>query len=132
MMFPAPAFLHIYQAMALSWEGDHHNQLVANKANSELLDFELDAGFWQGLENDHECWAKQLMHGCQLADPDTDWETHMLQLKAIDSPQGVARLVKQKFALAYKCSTATPQTLSAHAANAAPTASGCTNLMIVD
>ncbi len=36
--------------------------------------------------------------GSQLADPDTDWETHMLQLKAIDSPKGVTRLAKQKFA----------------------------------
>jgi hypothetical protein len=82
------------------------NKLVANKANSELLDFVLDAGVYQGLENDHDCcncWAKQLMHVSglqylQLADPDTDWETHMLQLKAINSPQGAARLAKQKFA----------------------------------
>jgi hypothetical protein len=72
--------------------------LVANKANSELLDFVLDAGLYQGLEEDHDCWALQLMHGLQLADPDTDWETHMLQLKAIDSPKGVTRLAKQKFA----------------------------------
>jgi hypothetical protein len=74
------------------------NKLVANKANSELLDFVLDAGLYQGLEEDHDCWALQLMHGLQLADPDTDWETHMLQLKAIDSPKGVTRLAKQKFA----------------------------------
>ncbi len=32
------------------------------------------------------------------SDPDTDWETHMLQLKAIDSSKGVTRLAKQKFA----------------------------------
>jgi hypothetical protein len=53
------------------------NKLVANKANSELLDFVLDAGLYQGLEEDHDCWALQLMHGLQLADPDTDWaDTH--------------------------------------------------------
>ena len=46
------------------------NKLVANKANSELLDFVLDAGLYQGLEEDHDCWALQLMHGLQLAEPD--------------------------------------------------------------
>jgi hypothetical protein len=68
-----------------------------HKANSDMLDFVLMAGVHQGLVHDHDCWAEQLMHGLQFADPDTDWETHMLQLKAIGSPKGVAKLAKQKF-----------------------------------
>jgi hypothetical protein len=76
---------------------NYWNKLVANKANSDMLDFVLMAGVHQGLVHDHDCWAKQLMHGLQFADPDTDWETHMLQLKAIGSPKGVAKLAKQKF-----------------------------------
>jgi hypothetical protein len=77
---------------------NYWNKLVANKANSELLDFVVTAGVHQGLVHDHDCWAKQLMRGLQFADPDTDWETHMLQLKAIGSPKAVAELAKQKFA----------------------------------
>jgi hypothetical protein len=39
------------------------NELVANKAESELLDFVLVAEVWQGLHEDHEhdCWAKELL-----------------------------------------------------------------------
>lgn len=74
------------------------NKLVANKANSELLDFTLVASVHQGLVHDHNSWARELMQGLQLADPDTDWETHMMQLKAIGNPRGIARLAKQKFA----------------------------------
>ncbi len=43
------------------------NKLVANKAESELLDlkstkFVLAAEVWQGLheDHDHDCWAKDL------------------------------------------------------------------------
>jgi hypothetical protein len=44
------------------------NKLVANKAESELLDFVLAAEVWQGLHEDHDhdcwvCWAKELVVG---------------------------------------------------------------------
>jgi hypothetical protein len=74
------------------------NKLVANKANSVLLDFTLVANVHQGLVHDHNCWAKELLQGLQLADPDTDWETHMLQLKMIEAPKSISRLAKQQFA----------------------------------
>ena len=74
------------------------NKLVANTANSELLDFVLAAEVHQGLVNDHDCWAKELLAGLTFADPSRDWQTHMLQLKPVENPRGVAGLAKQKFA----------------------------------
>ncbi len=37
------------------------NKLVANKANSELLDFVLAAEVHQGLFMDRDCWTKELL-----------------------------------------------------------------------
>ena len=54
--------------------------LVANKANSEMLDFVLAAEVWQGLSKDHDCWAKELLAGLTFVDPSKDWKTHMQQL----------------------------------------------------
>jgi hypothetical protein len=51
----------------------------------------------QGLVHDHNCWARELMQGLQLANPDTDWETHMIELKPTEYPRGIARLAKQSF-----------------------------------
>jgi hypothetical protein len=44
------------------------NKLVANKADSKLLDFVLAAEVWQGLhpDRDHDCWAKELLAGLML------------------------------------------------------------------
>jgi hypothetical protein len=55
------------------------NKLVANKAESELLDFVLAAEVWQGLheDHDHDCWAKELLAGLMFVDPSKDWKTHM-------------------------------------------------------
>jgi hypothetical protein len=78
------------------------NKLVANKANSELLDFVLAAEVHQGLFMDRECWAKELLDGLMFVDPSTDWQTHMMQMKPIENPKGVAGLAKQKFADSYK------------------------------
>ena len=57
------------------------NKLVANKAESELLDFVLAAEVWQGLheDHDHDCWAKELLAGLMFVDPSKDWKTHMQQ-----------------------------------------------------
>ncbi len=49
------------------------NKLVANKAESELLD----------------------------VDPSKDWKTHMQQLLPIENPRGMAGPAKQKFAGSY-------------------------------
>jgi hypothetical protein len=78
------------------------NKLVANKANSELLDFVLAAEVHQGLFMDRECWAKELLDGLMFVDPSTDWQSHMMQMKPIENPKGVAGLAKQKFADSYK------------------------------
>jgi hypothetical protein len=78
------------------------NKLVANKANSELLDFVLAAEVHQGLREDHDCWAKELLAGLMFVDPSKDWLTHMQQLLPIENPRGVAGLAKQKFADSYK------------------------------
>jgi hypothetical protein len=45
------------------------NKLVANKADSEMLDFVLAAEVWQGLHKDHDCWAKELLEGLRFVDP---------------------------------------------------------------
>jgi hypothetical protein len=50
------------------------NKLAANKANSELLAFVPTARVHQGLVHDHNCWARELMLGLQLADPQTQTE----------------------------------------------------------
>jgi hypothetical protein len=55
------------------------NKLVANKADSEILDFVLAAEVWQGLHKDHDCWAKELLEGLRFVDPSKDWLTHMQQ-----------------------------------------------------
>ncbi len=62
------------------------NKLVADKAESELLDFVLAAEVWQGLheDHDHDCWAKELLAGLMFVDPSKDWKTHMQQLLPID------------------------------------------------
>jgi hypothetical protein len=78
------------------------NKLVANKANSDLLDFVLAAEVHHGLFMDRECWAKELLDGLMFVDPSKDWQTHMMQLKPIENPRDVARLAKQKFADSYK------------------------------
>jgi hypothetical protein len=78
------------------------NKLVANKANSELLDFVLAAEVHHGLFMDRECWAKELLEGLMFVDPSKDWQTHMMQLKPIENPRGVAGLAKQKFADSYR------------------------------
>jgi hypothetical protein len=54
----------------------HCTKLVANKANSELLDFVLAAEVWQGLHKDQDCWAKELLEALRLVDPSKDWLTH--------------------------------------------------------
>jgi hypothetical protein len=79
------------------------NKLVANKAESELLDFVLDAEVHQGLheDHDHDCWAKELLAGLMFVDPSKDWQTHMLQLLPIENLRGMAGLAKQKFAGSY-------------------------------
>ena len=64
------------------------NKSVANKAESELLDFVLAAGVWQGRQglhedHDHDCWAKELLAGLMFVDPSKDWKTHMQQLLPI-------------------------------------------------
>ncbi len=77
------------------------NKLVANKANStnsELLDFVLAAEVHHSLFMDRGCWAKELLDGLMFVDPSEDWQTHMMQLKPIENPRGVAGLAKQKFA----------------------------------
>jgi hypothetical protein len=56
----------------------------------------------QGLREDHDCWAKELLEGPRLMDPSKDWLTHMQQLRPIENPIGVARLAKQKFADSYR------------------------------
>ena len=78
------------------------NKLVANKANSQLLDFVLAAEVHQGLREDHVCWAKELLEGLMFVDPSKDWLTHMQQLRPIENPRGVAELAKQKFADSYR------------------------------
>jgi hypothetical protein len=80
------------------------NKLVANKAESELLDFILAAEVWQGLreDHDHDCWAKELLAGLMFVDPSKDWKTHMQQLLPIENPRGMAGLAKQKFAGSYR------------------------------
>jgi hypothetical protein len=78
------------------------NKLIANKANSELLDFVLAAEVHQGLFMDRDCWAKELLEGLMFVDPSKDWHTHMMQLKPIENPRGVAGLAKQKFADSYR------------------------------
>jgi hypothetical protein len=55
------------------------NKLVANKADSEMLDFVLAAEVWQGLHKDHDCWVKELLEGLRFVDPSKDWLTHMQQ-----------------------------------------------------
>jgi hypothetical protein len=60
--------------------------LVANKADSELLDFVLAAEVWQGLHEDHDCWAKELLAGLMFVDHSKDWKTHMQQLLPIENP----------------------------------------------
>ncbi len=67
------------------------NKLVANKANSEMLDFVLAAEVWQGLHKDHDCWAKELLEGLRFVDPCKDWLTHMQQLMPIENPKGGGR-----------------------------------------
>ncbi len=64
------------------------NKLVANKANSELLDFVQAAEVHHGLFMDRECWAKELLDGLMFVDPSKDWQTHMslMQLKPIENP----------------------------------------------
>ncbi len=37
-----------------------------------------------------------------FVDPSKDWQTHMMQLKPIENPRGVAGLAKQKFADSYR------------------------------
>jgi hypothetical protein len=74
------------------------NKLVANKANSELLDYILAAEVHHGLFMDRDCWAKELLEGLMFVDPSKDWQTHMMQLNPIENPRGVAGLAKQKFA----------------------------------
>jgi hypothetical protein len=51
--------------------------LVANKAESELLDCVLAAEVWQRLheDHDHDCWAKELLAGLMFVDPRKDWRT---------------------------------------------------------
>jgi hypothetical protein len=78
------------------------NKLVANTASSELLDFVLTTEVHPGLLIDCDCWAKELLEGLMFVDPSKDWHTHMMQLKPIDNPKGMARLAKQKFADSYK------------------------------
>ncbi len=108
------------------------NKLVANKANSKLLHFVLAAEVHQGLREDHDCWAKELLEGLRFVDPSKDWKTHMQQMRPIENPRGVAGLAKQKFAGSYTGSLIpTPQILSARTASAAPTATLCTMLMTV-
>jgi hypothetical protein len=66
-----------------------------------------------------------------FVDPSKDWLTHMMQLKPIDNPRGVAGLAKQKFAASYQEFDDDPRPLtpSALTANVAPTATSCTMLM---
>jgi hypothetical protein len=45
---------------------NYWNKLVANKADSEMLDFVLAAEVWQGLHKDHDCWAKELLEGLRF------------------------------------------------------------------
>ena len=40
----------------------------------------------------------ELMHGLMCVDPSMDWQTHLMQLRPIDSPKALTRLAKQKFA----------------------------------
>jgi hypothetical protein len=52
----------------------------------------------QGLFMDRDCWTKELLEALMFVDPTKDWHTHMMQLKPVENPKGVARLAKQKFA----------------------------------
>ena len=89
---------HPLQIQWLQRTVKYWNKLVANKAGSALLDFVLAAEVHHGLWMDHDCWAKELMHGLMFVDPSMDWQTHLMQLRPIDSPKALTRLAKQKFA----------------------------------
>jgi hypothetical protein len=76
--------------------------VIANTTNSELLDFVLAAEMHQGLFVDRDCWAKELLDDLMFADLSKDWHTHMMQLKSIAIPRGLAGLAKQKFAECFR------------------------------
>ncbi len=54
------------------------------------------------------------MQGLQFADPHTDWETHMLRLKARMTPRALQGWLQTRLLLAYTCVTVIPPTLNAH------------------
>jgi hypothetical protein len=89
------------------------NKLVANKAESELLDlywllrFGKVAGTRIMIMT--VTWAKELpvqqlaaetlwLAGLMFVDPSKDGKTHMQQLLPIENPRGMDGLAKQKFA----------------------------------
>ncbi len=87
-----------YPIMQIQWLQrtlSYWNTLVANKANSELLDFVLAAEVHHGLFMDRDCWANELLGGLMFADPSNDWLTHMMQLKPFENPRGVAEWAGQ-------------------------------------
>jgi exonuclease III len=76
---------------------NYWNKLVTDQADSRLLKDTLQANVHFGLRAGHACWSRELHAGLQFVNPDFDWESHMLELRPIESPKAVAQLARAKF-----------------------------------
>ena len=77
---------------------NYWNNLVADKADSELLRRTLRANVHFGLHDEHPCWTKELQAGLSFVRPDFGWRTHLLELRPIEGARAVARMVAARFA----------------------------------
>ncbi len=77
---------------------NYWNKLVANKADSKLLNACLADNVWYGLQEGHTCWAKELNEGLRFVAPERDWKAHMTQVLPIESAKDITQLAKKKFA----------------------------------
>ena len=77
---------------------NYWNNLVADKAESELLRRTLRANVHFGLHDEHPCWAKEVQAALSFVRPDFDLRTHLLELRPIEGPRAVARVAATLFA----------------------------------
>ena len=77
---------------------NYWNNLVADKADSELLRRTLRANVHFGLHEEHTCWTKELQAGLSFVRPDVDWRTHLLELRPIEGARAMTRVAATLFA----------------------------------
>ena len=88
-------------------DGDDAEQQVRPDQTGSLLTQAFCANVHYGLDQNRNCWSKELCAGLQFVMPEVDWRSHMLDLRPID-PRQIVKHAKHAFCKTIQQFTADP------------------------